>query len=912
LASVAFKPIKGAAEGSFPERLYGSDADALSARFPGDVYPNLKAILALPLLDPRVVDYTERHPALRAEAEKHRGTLQYYSNAFGKEESPFMIEELLAMELQSIQRNAEALAGGVTSIKDVVITIPPYYIAEEKRAIRLATDLAGLRIVQFVSDGLAVGINYATLRTFPSVSEGAKPEYHMVFDMGAGSTKATVLKFQGRTVKDALKRNKTIQEVEVVGSGWDRSLGGDALNSIIVDDMLKHFTETKAAKKGSITIDQVANHGRAMASLSKQAEKTRHILSANAESQASFESLYNDIDFKYKIKRSNFEKLAQGHADRIAPVVKQALDAARLSVSDIESVILHGGAVRTPFVQKVLEKTVGSADKLRTNVNADEAAVFGAAFKGAALSPGYRVKDIRTYDSAFYPVSMKWTNINLKPQKQRLYTAQSHLGAEKIVSFQNLEDFDIHFYQDLDGATEAEFAHVTTKNLTATVSALKEAHGCANADIISKFTIRLSPEDGEIEIVAAAVQCEVEHQKGGVAGGIKNLLGLGKKDHQEVLAESEIVSDAEAEPSTTSESEQVESPTSSSAASSSSMEPEAAAPKGKRTVSINIDIDVKRSGLPALPKEIARAKRDRLNAFDASDKARKQRDEAHNTLEAYCYRVKDRVENEDFIKASTEGERQKLLKLAEDASEWIYGEGHDAARDVLRDKLNELKSIVLPIERRKTEAISRPKMIKALEEAIVDVKYAIGEARKQLNKYAEELASWSASQTATGEVAEPSQAASASDDFADLEDAETASSSTSTAPSKATNPPDAQYQETEVVAVEEAVKQVESWFTAKLAEQESLQSHEDPVLLADDLDVQAKQLRQLASDMAMKAMRQAKQEKMKPKRSKKTKTSKAKSSATVTPEETPTVAVEENAGASPENQAKPSHKIDEL
>jgi hypoxia up-regulated 1 len=186
-STVAFKPAKNIKSGDFPERVYGSDAVALAARFPGDVYPNLKTLLGLGADNSVVQDYATRHPALRLEAEKTRGTAAFRSGAFTAEEEAFMVEEILAMELQSIQRNAEALAGkGGGRVRDLVITVPPFYTQEEKRAVELAADLAGLRVLELISDGLAVGLNYATTRTFPSINDGGKPEYHLSSTWGLG------------------------------------------------------------------------------------------------------------------------------------------------------------------------------------------------------------------------------------------------------------------------------------------------------------------------------------------------------------------------------------------------------------------------------------------------------------------------------------------------------------------------------------------------------------------------------------------------------------------------------------------------------------------------------------------------------------------------------------------------------
>ena len=411
VSAVAFNPLKGAQLDFFPERVYGSDAIALAARIPGDVYPNLKPLLGLHANRSSFVDtYKERHPALKLLSHADRDTVAFRSQAFGKSEEVFGVEELLAMELKNIRSNAESLAGKRGSIKDVVLTVPAFYTAEELRAVELAAELADLNILSLVSDGLAVGINYATSRTFPSINEGARAEHHLIFDMGAGSTSATILQFQGRTVKDVGKLNKTIQEVNVLGTGWDRTLGGDSLNAMIVDRMVKDFTKTPAAQKHGFTLDTVKAHGRTAAKLWKEAERLRQVLSANSETMASFEGLYEEVDFRFKLSRAGFEEMASPLSERLVGPVKRALDAAKLAIDDLDSIILHGGATRTPFVQARLEQLVGDPTKIRSNVNADEAAVFGAAFRGAGLSPSFRVKDIKSRDGVPYSVGVQWSH----------------------------------------------------------------------------------------------------------------------------------------------------------------------------------------------------------------------------------------------------------------------------------------------------------------------------------------------------------------------------------------------------------------------------------------------------------------------------------------------------------------------
>ncbi|KAI0378346.1 actin-like ATPase domain-containing protein [Hypomontagnella monticulosa] len=912
-SAVAFKPSQNAPKsGSYPERAYGSDAMALAARFPGDVYPNLKTLLGLPTDDSIVKEYAARHPDLQLEAHKTRGTVAFKSKATAKEEA-WMVEELLAMELQSIQRNAEAMAGPDNSVRSVVITVPPFYTIEEKRAVELAAELVGLKVLSLISDGLAVGLNYATSRTFPNVNEGGKPEYHMVFDMGAGSTKATVLKFQGRTVKDIGKFNKTIQEVQVVGSGWDRTLGGDALNYLIADDMVSKFVETSAAKKGSVAAESVRGHGRAMAKLLKDAERLRHILSANVETSTGFEGLYDDIDFKYKITRAEFEKLAEAHASRVAATVQKALDVAELDIKQLDSIILHGGSSRTPFVQKELEKFVGG-DKLRSNVNSDEAAVFGAAFRAAELSPSFRVKEIRVSDSSFYPAGMKWTNPQDKPQQQRLWTERSLLGAApKEVTFTNHEDFSVRFYQQVptsEGTTvDKEMKVLTTKNLTASVASLMEK-GCTHSDIQFKVKLRLSPEDGEVEVDRAAVECEAEVQEkeGSVMDGVKNLFGFGKNKDQQPMEASEESADKQAfESSSTTETTDtattsVESSTASttSAESSASAEsPESSAtPKKKQLVVITVGYTTENAGIPALSKADLTKAKERIKAFELSDRSRRSREEALNQLEGFTYKVRDLLDSESFTAASTPEERAKLEKKASEASDWLYEDGVDASREELKSKLKGLKDLVSPVEKRIEESQKRPELVKGLRSALdqtttfIDtIKGKIIEADAHMSSLSASASASSSSESSSTVTPAPSQG---SDEFEGLEDEETTASTTTTAAVEDRGPVPPLYTLDDLKEITELSKSVIDWLEQKLAEQEKLPGTADPVLLAKDLMEKTKQLEKAGMDLAMKSVRNFEKSKKKSSSKKPSKTkSKKTSTKTGTDGSEPTIEFKE-------------------
>lgn len=127
-----------------------------------------------------------------------------------------------------------------------------------------------------------MAINYATTRTFSH-----EPQYHIIYDMGAGSTTATIVSFTSRSVTEG-KSNKTITEIATHGIGFDRDLGGNLFNARIVDILVEAF---RTSKLGAGAKTDIKSNDRALARLFKEASNVKHSLSANTETTASVTSI---------------------------------------------------------------------------------------------------------------------------------------------------------------------------------------------------------------------------------------------------------------------------------------------------------------------------------------------------------------------------------------------------------------------------------------------------------------------------------------------------------------------------------------------------------------------------------------------------------------------------------------------
>ena len=891
-ATLAFKPsrLQSSDADAFPERLYGGDAQALAARYPSDVFPNLKPLLGLSIDHDDVATYTSRFPGIELDdilrgEDGNKATVGIRSKHVPKEMAPFMVEELLAMELKNIKVNAEAAVAKGVSVDSVVLTYPSSYTSQEKRALELAADLAGFRVLSLISDGTAVGVNYATIRTFESVTNGAKPEYNVVYDMGAGSTTATVLKFQGRTIRGPGKRNQTIQEVIALGTAYDKTLGGDSFNDVIVEDMLQEFVQHKKSKSLDVQLTGVRTHGKTMARIWKEAERMRQVLSANSAAYASLEGLYHeDINFKYSLTRDRFEELTLGYAARVKAPLVAALEAAGIKLSELDSIILHGGTVRTPFVQKQLELAAGDAKKIKTNVNADEAAVLGATFQAATVSPSFRVKDIRAHDISGSAVTLKWT-ADGKERQQKLFTPLSQIGLEKQVPLKIFEDVKFEFVEERDN--EMVVAEVEATNLTKSVSQLKDKHGCVPANISTVFHIRLSPFDGLPEIVSGSVSCKTDGSKdGSVLDNVKGLFGFGGKKDQVPLdgAADEADDPASMTP------EPIDDPTSSGSTMSAASPSESGSAAVEDTAATTVTtatamptpseavvfLSLKSSarGLNVPPEKSLPRMRQRITDFDASDRNTVLRSEALNTLEAFTYRARDYLEDAPFIAVSSDKVRKQLTDQLSVVSEWIYGDGVDAKLQDFKDRLKQLRALVDPVLKRKEENAKRGAAVEALKTGLDSMKGTIEMVESSIKRAVADAASKASSASA---AATESLSTSSVKETDDLDD-DPYSSTTSAAEPEETEElfKPYEYSQDDLTSLTKVRETVQTWLDKKLAAQDKLGPYDDPAVLVSELEAKSKEVQSEVTSILMKTIKMQGLPK-KPKPSKKPKSTKSKS-----------------------------------
>ncbi len=281
-----------------------------------------------------------------ASIKRHMGDESYSVEINGQTYRP---QEISALVLKKLKRDAEAYLDD--EVTDAVVTVPAYFDAIQRQATKEAGEVAGLNVQRVLDEPTAAAMAYG-------VNESERQTL-IVFDLGGGTFDVSMLKLRdGR--------------FSVVTTCGDNHLGGDDFDERIMRYLSDEFRKVHK-------VDLLSLGPKIEQRLREAAEDAKKQLSARDKTRVNIPFIVPEkaLSLDVAITRQTFEALTDDLIRRTQEPVHQAIEESQLDASQIDVVLLAGGATRMPrvqaFVQKIMQKDASK------RVNPDECVALGAA-----------------------------------------------------------------------------------------------------------------------------------------------------------------------------------------------------------------------------------------------------------------------------------------------------------------------------------------------------------------------------------------------------------------------------------------------------------------------------------------------------------------------------------------------------
>jgi len=334
------------------ERLIGDAAKNQVAMNPTNTVYDAKRLIGRKF-DDSVVQSDVKHWSFEVVSDNGKPKIQV---DYRGETKTFFPEEISSMVLTKMKQTAEAYLGN--TVKNAVVTVPAYFNDGQRQATKDAGTIAGMNVLRIINEPTAAAIAYG-LDKKVQVDQNV-----LIFDLGGGTFDVSIL-----TIADGV--------FEVQATAGDTHLGGEDFDNRLVDHFLKEIK--KKHKK------DISQNKRSIRRLRSACERAKRTLSSTSNATIELDSLIEGDDFFSTITRAKFEEICADLFRGTLKPVEKCLKDANLAQGAIDEIVLVGGSIRIPKIQKLLQEFFGGKE-LNKSINPDEAVAYGAAVQAAILT----------------------------------------------------------------------------------------------------------------------------------------------------------------------------------------------------------------------------------------------------------------------------------------------------------------------------------------------------------------------------------------------------------------------------------------------------------------------------------------------------------------------------------------------
>lgn len=303
---------------------------------------------------------------------------------------PKMPEEISSYILKKLVRDASEQLG--VEVKDVVITCPAYFGTAERTATKNAGKIAGLNVLEIISEPTAAAIYYGCTRKL-------EEKTILVYDLGGGTFDVTVMR---------ISANK----IEVICSDGDHDLGGKNWDEILMVYLLNQFSQKVGYE---VEPDEYLDQR-----LRDLAERLKKRLTSSTKASGILEG--DGQQEKLSVTREEFDRMTSVYLRETMNKVDAVLEIAQSKGYQVDEVLLVGGSTRMPQIKETLEKKFGK-EKIQF-LEPDEAVAKGAAIHAVNVyvnnQKNFTEKDFEAEENVQVNINGDIKELNAKDYKEKL------------------------------------------------------------------------------------------------------------------------------------------------------------------------------------------------------------------------------------------------------------------------------------------------------------------------------------------------------------------------------------------------------------------------------------------------------------------------------------------------------------
>lgn len=254
--------------------------------------------------------------------------------------------EVSAQILKALAARGEASLDG--ELEGAVITVPAYFDDAQRQATKDAAKLAGIKVLRLLNEPTAAAVAYGL--------DSGQDGVIAVYDLGGGTFDISILRLHRGVF-------------EVLATGGDSALGGDDFDHLVAEWVLREsgYNESLSPQlyRGVL-------------------EAARNAKERLTDAESVTIQLSQPLPANLVVTRETFEELVQPLVQRSIRACKRALKDARVTINDIDNVVMVGGSTRVPMVRREVQNLFQREPLV--NIDPERVVAIGAALQADILA----------------------------------------------------------------------------------------------------------------------------------------------------------------------------------------------------------------------------------------------------------------------------------------------------------------------------------------------------------------------------------------------------------------------------------------------------------------------------------------------------------------------------------------------